>query len=103
MNAFTVVTSKSENDCSEVTRSFVALLIERKTNNQDTNKYDQDNHAFHRRMRLPRDSLRIHSGTGFDGALSLSRLTAIQRRPILVVRHRPDGSFQALARLAPQI
>src|ERR1700724_2976773 len=31
--------------------------------------------------------------------LVLSRLPAIQRRPVFVFRHRADGSFQALARL----
>jgi hypothetical protein len=80
---------------------FIALLNERKTNKQDTNKYDQNNHTFLRRMRLRRDSLRIHSRTGSDGALSLSRLPAIQRRSVFVVRHRAVERFQALAGLIP--
>jgi hypothetical protein len=61
--------------------------------------YDHNNHTLLRRMRLRRDSLRIHSRTAYDASLSLSRLPAIQRRPVFVFRHRADGSFQALARL----
>ncbi len=44
-------------------------------------------------MRLRRDSLRIHSRTGYDASLSLSRLPAIQRRSVFVFRHRADGSL----------
>jgi hypothetical protein len=61
--------------------------------------YDHNNHTLLRRMPLRRDSLRIHSRTGYDASLSLSRLPAIQRRSVFVFRHRSDGSFQALARL----
>src|SRR5438132_13794078 len=56
-------------------------------------------HTLLRRMRLRRDSLRIHSRTGYDASLSLSRLPASQRRSVFVLRPRDGGSFQALARL----
>ena len=62
--------------------------------------YDHNNHTLLRRMLLRRDSLRIHSRTDYDASLSLSRLPAIQWRSVFVFRHRADGSFQALARLA---
>src|SRR6267143_1354782 len=61
--------------------------------------YDDNNHTLLRRMRLHRDSLRMHSRTDSDASLSLSRLPAIQRRSVFVFCHRADGSFQALARL----
>src|SRR5206468_6205145 len=60
--------------------------------------YDRNNNTLLRRMRLRRDSLRIHSRTGDDASLSLSRLPTIQRRSVFVLRDRADGSFQALAR-----
>jgi len=40
-----------------------------------------------------------YSTPGYDASLSLSRLPAIQWRPVFVFRHRADGSFQDLARL----
>src|SRR5712671_3164402 len=83
----------------EGTRSFVALWNERKPSTNTQIIYDHHNHTLLRRMRLRRDSLRIHSRTGHDASLSLSRLPAIQRRPVFVFRHRADGGFQALARL----
>jgi uncharacterized protein YndB with AHSA1/START domain len=52
-----------------------------------------------RGMRLRRHSLRMHSKTGNDASLSLSRLPAIERRPVFVSRSRAGGSFQAFARL----
>src|SRR5438067_13710550 len=61
--------------------------------------YDRNNHTLLRRMRLRRDSLRIHSRTGSDAALSLSRLPAIQRRSVFVFGRRADGSLQELTRL----
>src|SRR5437762_13345385 len=61
--------------------------------------YDRNNHTLLRRMRLLRDSLRIHSRTGYDASLSLSRLPASQRRSVFVLRHHAGESFQALARL----
>jgi hypothetical protein len=61
----------------------------------------EHNNSHHRWMRLRRDSLRIHSHTGSDASLSLSRLPASQWRAVFVFRHRACGSFQALARLAP--
>ena len=66
----------------------------------DTNlSHDHNHHTLFRRMRLRRGSLRIHRRTDHDASLSLSRLPAIQRRPVFVFRRRADGSFQALARL----
>jgi hypothetical protein len=61
--------------------------------------HDHNNHTLFRRMRLRHGSLRIHGRPDYDASLSLSRLPAIQRRSVLVFRHRADGSFQALARL----
>src|SRR5260370_31577267 len=81
------------------TRSFVALWNERKPSTNTQIIYGHNNHTLLRRMRLRRDSLRIHSRTGHDASLSLSRLPAIERRSVFVFRHRADGSFQALARL----
>src|ERR1700724_4374906 len=92
-------TPKAKNDCPEVTRSFIASLNERKPSTNTQIIYDHNNHTLLRRMRLRRDSLRIHRRTGYDASLSLSRLPAIQRRSVFVFRHRADGSFQALARL----
>jgi hypothetical protein len=43
--------------------------------NQDK-RYDQNKHTLLRRMRLRRDSARIHGRTGRDASLSLSRLPA---------------------------
>src|SRR4029450_9335453 len=78
---------------------YVAATNERKPSSNTQIIYDYNNRTLLRRMRLRRDSLRIHGRTGDDASLSLSRLPAIQRRPIFVLRHRADGSFQALARL----
>src|SRR5438477_9587271 len=91
---------KVKNHCPEVTRSFVASLNERKPSTNTQVIYDHSSHTLLRRMRLRRGSLRIHSRTGDDASLSLSRLPAIQRRSVFVFRHRARGSFQALARLA---
>src|SRR6266851_9357573 len=90
---------KAKNDCLEVTRLFVVSLNERKSSTNTQIIYDHNKHTLLRRMRLRRGSLRIHSRTGYDASLSLSRLPAIQRRSVFVFRHRADGSFQALARL----
>src|SRR5882672_10400413 len=87
-------------DCPEVTRLFVALLNERKKSTNTQITYDQNSHTLLRRMRLRRDSLRIHGRTDDHASLSLPRLPAIQRRSVFVLRRRADGSFQALARLA---
>src|SRR6266496_3920377 len=89
---------KPKNKCPEVIRLFVASLNERKPS-ITTPIYGYKNQTFLRRMRLRRDSLRIHGRTAYDASLSLSRLPAIQRRPVFVFRHRADGRFQALARL----
>jgi len=60
--------------------------------------YDQNNHAFLRRMRLRGHSLRVHSRTRHDASLSLSGLPAIQWRTVFVFRRRAQASFQAFAR-----
>ena|SRR3989442_14709491 len=62
---------------------------------QNTIIYDQDNHTFLRRMRLRRDSLRIHGRTGPHASLSLSRLPALQWRSVFVFRDCAEGSVQA--------
>src|SRR5262245_25617008 len=75
--------------------------IERTKNGQRTETgYDENTHTLLRRMRLRCDSLRIHGRTIANVSLSLSGLPALQRRSVFVLRHRSEGSFQALARLA---
>jgi hypothetical protein len=47
-------------------------------------------------MLLRRDSLRIHSTTGYDDSLSLSRLPAIQRRSVYVFLIVQTEAFKLL-------
>ena len=47
-------------------------------------------------MPLRRDSLRIHSRTGYDASLSLSRLPAIQRRSVSSFVIVPTEAFKLL-------
>jgi hypothetical protein len=61
--------------------------------------YERNDHTLLGRMRLRRNSLRIHGRTGDDASLSLSGLPAIQRGVVFVFCDRAEGSFQALARL----
>jgi hypothetical protein len=68
---------------------------------QTTLTKHEHNNSLHRWMRLRRDPLRIHSQTGSDASLSLSRLPASEWRAVFVFRHRACGAVQALARLAP--
>jgi hypothetical protein len=81
--------------------SLVRRIIERtETIYQFTHYiYDYHHYTIFGRMRLWRDSVRIHGRTGDDALLSLSRLPAIQRRAVFVFRDRTDGSIQARERL----
>jgi hypothetical protein len=62
-------------------RRFVAGKATQHQRNEksrtNTNKHDQNKYTLLGRMCLRRDSPRIHSRTGFDASLSLSRLPAI--------------------------
>jgi hypothetical protein len=74
--------------------------MEAGSHNNKTRPIKLYENPIYRGMRLWRDSLRIHSRTDDDASLSLSRLPAIQRRTVFVVRDCAGGSFQAFARLA---
>jgi hypothetical protein len=84
-------------------RLLASRILESTTNWKPSTRQikHEHNNTFHRRMRLRRDSLPIHSPAGSDASLSLWRLPAGKRRAVFVFRHRAGGSFQALARLAP--